>query len=275
MSELISERIRAHAEHLRLTHLAENAEQLIARAEEGQLGYREFLDLALEEELGVREGRRFACALKLSGLPHHKGLDEFDFAFQPQLDARKVRDLATLTFVGQKGNVCLLGPPGVGKTHIAVGLAIAACQAGFSVYFTSLDDMVRNLREAEATGRFAKKLQTYLKPAVLVLDEVGYLPLSRAEGNMVFQLVSSSAGATSAARSSSRATRPSPRWARSSAMRCSPQRSSTACCITPRCSRSTDRPTDSRTGCSSREKEVMRGIRAESKRPSTDTFRRT
>ena len=71
-----------------------------------------------------------------------------------------------------------------------MGLAIAACQAGYSVYFTSLDDMVRNLREAESTGRFAKKLQTYLKPAVLVLDEVGYLPLSRAEGNMVFQLVS-------------------------------------------------------------------------------------
>ena len=71
-----------------------------------------------------------------------------------------------------------------------MGLAIAACQAGYSVYFTSLDDMVRNLREAEGAGRFAKKLQTYLKPAVLVLDEVGYLPLSRAEGNMVFQLVS-------------------------------------------------------------------------------------
>ena len=190
MSELLTDRIREHAERLRLTHLAETAEQLIARAEEAEMGYRELLDLALEEELGVREGRRFRNALKLSGLPHHKSLDEFDFAFQPQLDARKVRDLATLAFVEGKANVCLLGPPGVGKTMLAVGLAIAACQAGFSVYFTTLDDMVRNLREAEASGRFAKKLQTYLKPAVLIVDEVGYLPLSRAEGNMVFQLVS-------------------------------------------------------------------------------------
>jgi DNA replication protein DnaC len=77
----------------------------------------------------------------------------------------------------------------VGKTMLAVGLAIAACQAGYSVYFTTLDDLVRNLKEAEASGRFAKKLQTYLKPAVLVVDEVGYLPLSRPDANMVFQLV--------------------------------------------------------------------------------------
>jgi DNA replication protein DnaC len=138
----------------------------------------------------MREGRRFRNALKLSGLPHHKTLDQFDFAFQPDLDPRKIRDLATLGWVTGKANIALLGPPGVGKTHIAVSLAVAACQAGYSVYFTSVDDLVRQLREAETTGRFAKKLQTYLKPAVLVLDEVGYLPLSRAEANMVFQPVS-------------------------------------------------------------------------------------
>jgi DNA replication protein DnaC len=190
VSELVSGRIRQNAERLRLSHLAESAEQLVTRAEEAKMGYLEFLDVALEEEVGLREGRRFRNALKLSGLPHHKSLDEFDFAFQPELDARKVKDLAALAFVEQKANVCLLGPPGVGKTMLAVGLSIAACQAGYSVYFTTADDMVRNLKEAEAGGRFARKLQTYLKPAVLVLDEVGYLPLSRAEGNMVFQLVS-------------------------------------------------------------------------------------
>ena len=190
MSELVSKRIRANAERLHLSHLAETTEQLVERAEGQEMGYLEFLDVALEEEVGVREGRRFANALKLSGLPHRRGLDDFDFAFQPELEARKVKDLATLAFVEQKANVCLLGPPGVGKTMLAVGLSMAACQAGYSIYFTTADDMVRNLKEAEAGGRFARKLQTYLKPSVLVLDEVGYLPLSRAEGNMVFQLVS-------------------------------------------------------------------------------------
>ena len=190
MSELISTRIRDHAGKLGLTHLVETVDQLAARAETEQLGYLGFLDLLLEEELGLRESRRFRNALKLSGLPHHKTLDGFDFAFQPDLDARKVRDLATLDFIDKRSNIALLGPPGVGKTMIAVVLAVAACQAGYSIYFTSLDDLVRRLRAAEATGRFNRQLAAYLRPGVLVVDGVGYLPLDRAEANMVFQLVS-------------------------------------------------------------------------------------
>ena len=96
MSSLTTDRIRETATRLGLTHLTETITELVKRAEAAQMGYLEFLDLLLEEELGLREGRRFRNALKLSGLPHHKTLDEFDFAFQPDLDARKVRDLATL-----------------------------------------------------------------------------------------------------------------------------------------------------------------------------------
>lgn len=128
--------------------------------------------------------------LRLSGLPRHKTLDEFDFAFQPDLDARKIRDLAALAFVENKGNITLLGPPGVDKTHLACALAVSAAQAGYSIRFTTLDDLVRALTSAQATGRFDRKLTTYLRPAVLVVDEIGYLPLSRHEANMVFQLIS-------------------------------------------------------------------------------------
>jgi DNA replication protein DnaC len=190
VSALVTTRIREHAAKLGLTHLGETVTQLVDRAEAEQMGYLDFVDLLLEEELGLREGRRFRNALKLSGLPHHKTLDTFDFTFQPDLDPRKVRDLATLEFINAKSNVALLGPPGVGKTMIAVALAVAACQAGYSIYFTTLDDLVRKLKMAEATGRFNWQLGYYLRPAVLVVDEVGYLPLDRVEANMVFQLVS-------------------------------------------------------------------------------------
>ncbi|WFB88433.1 MULTISPECIES: IS21-like element helper ATPase IstB [Streptomyces] len=190
MSELTSTRIRTTAAKLGLPHLAEALNQYVQRADEAKMGYRDLLDLVLSEELAVRDDRRFRNGLRLSKLPHHKTLEDYDFSFQPELDPRKVKDLATLSFVEDKANVALLGPPGVGKTHIAVALAVAACRAGYSIYFTSLDDMVRQLKAAEDQGRLISKLTSYLRPAVLVVDEVGYQPLERAEANLVFQVIS-------------------------------------------------------------------------------------
>jgi DNA replication protein DnaC len=190
LSELTGNRIRTTAGKLGLPHLAETVNEYTRRADEAKTGYLDFLDLALSEELAVRDDRRFRQGLRLSKLPHHKTLDEYGFSFQPDLDPRKVNDLATLSFIEAKANAALLGPPGAGKTHIAVALAVAACRAGYSIYFTSLDDMVRNLKAAEETGRLVNKLGTYLRPSVLVVDEVGYQPLERAEANLVFQVIS-------------------------------------------------------------------------------------
>jgi DNA replication protein DnaC len=190
LSELTSNRIRTTAAKLGLPHLAEALNQYVQRADEAKMGYLDFLDLVLAEELAVRDDRRFRNGLRLSKLPHHKTLEDYDFSFQPDLDPRKVKDLATLSFIEDKANVALLGPPGVGKTHIAVALAVAACRAGYSIYFTSLDDMVRHLKAAEDQGRLISKLTSYLRPAVLVVDEVGYQPLERAEANLVFQVIS-------------------------------------------------------------------------------------
>jgi DNA replication protein DnaC len=174
LSELTGNRIGTTAGKLGLPHLAETINGFTRRADEAKMGYLDFLDLVLSEELAVRDDRRFRQGLRLSRLPHHKTLDEYDFSFQPDLDPRKVKDLATLSFVEAKANAALLGPPGVGKTH----------------NFTSLDDMVRNLKAAEAAGRLANKLGTYLRPGVLVVDEVGYEILERGEANLVFQVIS-------------------------------------------------------------------------------------
>ena len=124
--------VKATAATLGLSHLAEAITELSRRAEADQMGYLDFVDLLLQEELGIREGRRFQYALRASALPHQKTLDQFNFAFQPDLDIRKINDLATLQFVQARANVAFLGPPGVGKTMLAVGLAVAACQAGFT-----------------------------------------------------------------------------------------------------------------------------------------------
>lgn len=190
MNELLTTRIKTHAAKLGLTHLAEHLTTLAERAETQKMGYLDYTDLLLGEELGTRESRRFHALLKQSGLPHHKSLDEFDFAFQPDLDHRKIRDLAALDFINQAGNVALLGPPGVGKTHLAIALGVAACGAGYRAYFTSLDDLVRKLlAAADSPARLKRQIMAYVRPHLLIIDELGYLPLHRTEANLLFQLI--------------------------------------------------------------------------------------
>lgn len=190
MSELLSARVQAQATKLGLNHLARHLPELLNRADDQQMGYLDFLDMVTAEEVGMKDDSRFRHALRVSRLPHHKTLDDYDFTFQPDLDIRKVKDLAALTFVEAKANVALLGPPGVGKTHLACSLGVAACQAGYGVYFTTLDELIRKLHAADATGRLGRQIRTYLRPPVLIIDEVGYLPLNQKDANLLFQLVS-------------------------------------------------------------------------------------
>lgn len=189
MAELITQRIAHNARELKLLGLADSADELIDRAEHAQLGYREFLDLILESEVGVLEGRRYASRLKLSGLPHHKTLDDFDVAFQPELDHKRLAELRSLRFIERRVSSLILGPPGVGKTHIAVALAMQALRAGYLVRYTTLDDLVRELRQADQLGSLRNKLAHYQRPHLLICDEVGYLPLEHADANRFFQLI--------------------------------------------------------------------------------------
>lgn len=147
-----------------------------------------FLDELLEEEVARKEQRRVETALKISGLPFIKSIDEFDFAFQPKLDRQKVMSLFDLAFIQQKQNVIFLGPPGVGKTHLAVSLALKACQSGMSIYFTNMEDLIKKLKKDQEAGR-AGKGRSYYKSALVVVDEVGYTPISREECNLFFRFI--------------------------------------------------------------------------------------
>ncbi|HEX7841041.1 MAG TPA: IS21-like element helper ATPase IstB [Kofleriaceae bacterium] len=189
MAELITHRIQRNAAELRLHGLAEDPDELIDRAEAAQLGYREFLDLVLETEVGVLDGRRYQARLKMAGLPHHKTLDEFDITFQPDLDPKHLAELRSLRFVERKVGCLILGPPGVGKSHLSVGLAMEALARGYLVRYTTLDDLVRGLRHADALGKLNNKLAQLQRPHVLVIDEAGYLPLDRADANRIFGVV--------------------------------------------------------------------------------------
>lgn len=138
--------------------------------------YGAFLLDLLEAERAARYGRYLKTRMKGANFPFHKTLNDFDFSFQPTIDERQIHELAGLAFVERGEMVVFLGPTGVGKSHLAVALGIEAVKHKQSTYFISLQRLVADLRKAHHLGRFDRRLAIYLKPRLLILDEVGYLP---------------------------------------------------------------------------------------------------
>ena len=174
---------------LKMDHLEAQLDAVCEQAAQRQLDYKTFLSQALETEWQGRYQRGIEARLRQARFPWLKTLEQFDFDFQPSLDRRQVRELAGMSFVERAHNVIILGPPGVGKTHLAIALGMKAVESGYSVLFLSLESLMTRLVKAFHENRLERSLQQLTYPKVLIIDEIGYLPLSQLEASLFFRLV--------------------------------------------------------------------------------------
>jgi DNA replication protein DnaC len=174
---------------MKMEHLAAQLDAICEQASKKDLGYREFLTEALDSEWKGRHRKGVESRLKMARFPWIKTLDQFDFSFQPSIDKKVIRELSTLAFVDRAENVIILGPPGVGKTHLAIALGVKAVEAGHKVLFLTLEAMISRLTKARMENRSDRQLQQFVYPKVLIIDEMGYLPMNREEAGMLFRLL--------------------------------------------------------------------------------------
>jgi len=184
------DRISEQCRSLKLMHTAECVAELVEEASREELTPVNFLELVLDREIERKNERRIQTTLMLSGLPVGKTLENFDFSFQPRVERATIESLATCAYVREAQNVLFMGPPGVGKSHLADALGVKAIKNGFSVQHYVLDDLMHVLKGDAAVPPRRLKAKRYLNSALLVIDEVGFRPLDRMEANLFFRLVS-------------------------------------------------------------------------------------
>jgi len=188
-SGLQIERIQELMHRLRLIRSVEQLSSVLEHAAKREISYSDFLEELLSSELADKQERNTAMRIRSAHFPFERSIETFDFKFQPSLDPKIVRELASCRFLANAENVLLLGPPGVGKTHLAVAFGLKACAAGYSTLFTTAAGLITMLTRSQGENRLEEKLKALTQPKLLIVDEIGYLPLGASGANLLFQLI--------------------------------------------------------------------------------------